>query len=160
LIRVVFLFSLLVSLVSGDVFTQGRTNVAINVGSAQSFGHTYTVIGVSGEYCAVDNLLIGGMYRNWSGGGPTQNEISLYSNYFIPLNYQFRPYAGVFGRQTYIDSPVIDDFSSYGFRGGLTFISSKNSYISIGYALEYYDTCVAFEKCYRSYPELSAGFSF
>ncbi|WP_428739771.1 hypothetical protein [Sulfurimonas sp.] len=158
--RIVFLFSLLVVVLNGDVFSKGKANLGLYVGGAQSFGYSYTIIGVSGEYYVADNLSLGGMYRNWSGSGPTQNEVSLYSNYFLPVDKRFKPYVGAFGRKTYIDSPVIDDFGSYGFRGGLSIITSNNSYISLGYAIEYFDSCVESEDCYRSYPELSAGISF
>lgn len=134
--------------------------MGVYLGAGESFNHSYTIMGVSGEYCVVDNLAVGAMYRTWFGGGPTQNELSLYSNYFFALQSNMRPYVGAFVRRTFISSELIDDFNSYGFRGGLSVITSQNSYISFGYAVEYYDTCVYLDQCKRTYPELTVGISF
>jgi hypothetical protein len=152
------------SVVYGDLFSKGKTDIGLYLGASSSMNYTYTVVGVSGNYFIADNLSIGGMYRNWFGSGPTQNEISLFTNYYVPLDRKFRPYIGIFGRKTYVSSDKIDDFASYGARAGMSMTTSKNSYFSLGYAIEYYDNCVATglfsSECSRSYPELIFGLSF
>ncbi|QOP42019.1 hypothetical protein [Sulfurimonas marina] len=160
MIRVLVLFSLLATLVSGDVFTKGKTNLNFLVGSGDTYNRSYGIVGVGAEYCVVDNLAVGVNYRAWLGAEPTFNELSLRTDYYISLDRKLRPYLGAFVKETFINSSVYDDFTSYGFRGGLSVITSKNTYISFGYTVEYYDTCEPSEQCYRKYPELTVGLSF
>ena len=149
----------------GDIFSKGKADVGVSLGASNSYEYNYTVVGVSGNYFIVDNLGVGGMYRSWFGSGPTQNELSVFTNYYIPVHKQFRPYVGVFGRKTFVSGNEIADFYSYGGRAGVGFVTSKNSYLSVGYAIEYYSNCFdsVFGKsseCHRSYPELVFGLSF
>ncbi len=158
--RIFFLLSLFLSVVKGDVYSKGNVNLGITVGSATSFNETYTFAGISGEYCVVDNLAAGSAYRRWFGKGPSLDEFSLYSSYFFYFDKKIRPYGGVFVRETLVRGGVINDFFSYGLRGGISYIPRKNSYVTFGYAMEYYDKCVLSEKCHRSYPELNIGIAF
>lgn len=148
------------SLLHADQFSQGKTSLGVYFGAGSSLGYNYTVAGISGYYFVSTNLAVGGMYRNWFGNGPTQNEVSVFSNYYIPLDKKFRPYVGIFARQTYIDSDIIQDYGSYGARGGVSIITSSNSYVSLGYAVEYYDRCGVAGECHNTYPEVLLGFSF
>ena len=157
-IKKVFLSLCLVSsFLNSDVFEKGKLGVGVTLGTSQSYNNTYTIAGLSANYFVVDNLNVGIAYRGWFGGTPTKNELSLSTNYFIPLSEQFRPYIGLFVRETFV-SDGFRDFESYGARGGLAFIN-ENTYVSIGYAYEEYGNCL-FGECSNSYPELIFGLSF
>lgn len=158
--KVVFLFFFLVSFINADIFSKGKMSIGAYLGKGESFERSYTIGGVNAEYCVVDNLAVGGLYRAWFGNTPTLNEFSLYSNYYFPVDRKFRPYLGVFLRQTSLSSELVDDFTSYGLRGGVSIIANRNAYVSLGYAAEYYDSCIFSDHCYRTYPELTLGISF
>lgn len=163
--KIAIFLVLLSSLIYGDIFSKGKIDLGISVGASSSYGYSYTVAGVGGNYFVMDDVAVGGMYRVWFGNAPTQNELSLYTNYYIPIDKNIRPYIGLFGRKTFVNSSVINDYGSYGGRVGIGYITSHTSYFSIGYALEYYDNCIdgvstRSDECYRSYPEIVFGISF
>ncbi len=151
---------LTVSLLSGDVFTQGKTSLGFYLGAGEALENSYMLAGFNAEYCVVDNVAVGGLYRIWFGGDPTLNEISVYSNYYFPLDRIYRPYIGGFLRQTLTNSDTIRDFASYGLRGGLIMLTAQNSYIAFGYVAEYYDKCLSTNECQKAYPEITVGLSF
>ena len=151
--------SLSFSSVSGDVFLKGKSNVGVSVGAASSYGETYTLVGITGNYFVIDNLSVSGYYRGWFGATPTQHELSLGTNYYMPLTRKFRPYGGVFFREHFVSGAGYDDFFAYGVRGGVSMVNTNNTYLSVGYAYEVYGDC-QFSECSNSYPELIAGFSF
>jgi len=150
---------LFVTVLSADIFEKGKANMGVSIGAANSLNQTYTIFGINASYFIVDNLAVGLRYRGWFGATPTQNEVAVDANYYIPLNQKFRPYIGAFVRQTFVNSDIIDDFVSYGARGGLALTMSKNSFISAGYAIEYYDNCQVGD-CSTSYPEFVFGLAF
>lgn len=158
--RIIFLVSLFLSLLNGDIYSKGSKNIGFTLGTSSSFNQTYTFLGINGEYCVVDNLAVGAAYRSWFGGDPSQNEISVYSNYFFPVDKKVRPYLGAFVRETFVSGGLIKDFFSYGARAGVSVITTKNSYFTIGYAIEYYENCVYAGQCHRTYPEVSIGLAF
>lgn len=113
----IFLLLLLsfVTLNSAEIFMKSSSNVGVSVGAASSYGQDYMLVGISGSYFVVDNLSVDFYYRGWFNATPTQHELSIGSNYYIPLSRKFRPYAGLFTRQTI----VIDraDYGTVGVRG-------------------------------------------
>jgi len=156
---VVAMFLVFSAVVNADIFEKGKSNIGVSIGAANSLNQTYTIFGINASYFIVDNLAVGLRYRGWFGATPTQNEVAVDANYYIPLNQKFRPYVGAFVRQTFVNSDIIDDYASYGARGGLALTMSKNSFISVGYAIEYYDNCQVGD-CSTSYPEFVLGLAF
>jgi hypothetical protein len=160
--KLILALMLLGSFVSADIFEKGRSNVGVSLGAGSSYGNTYTLVGVSGNYFLVNNLALGMAYRGWFGASPTQNELSLGANYYLPISEKFRPYLGAFARETFISDH--DDFSSYGARAGVAITMSSNSYVSVGYAYEEYSNCVEIlnrsKSCSSSYPEVVFALSF
>ena len=146
------------SLANADIFDKGKVNLGVSMGAGSSYGNTYTLLGVSANYFAVDNLSVGISYRGWFGSTPTQTEIALSANYYVPLNEKIHPYAGLFTRHTFISE--YEDFQSYGARAGAAVTMSKNSYIGFGYAYEQYSNCVGDNECSTSYPEVVFALSF
>jgi hypothetical protein len=161
IIKRVVIFSLsflLASSLQADIFAKGKSNLGLSVGAASSYGETYTVVGLSGHYFVADNVSIAGYYRGWLGASPSQNELSVGVNYFLPLVSKVRPYAGLFVREHFVSG--YDDFTAYGVRGGVSVISGGNSFVSLGYAYESYTNCQYDGECSNSYPEIIVGVSF
>jgi len=156
--RVLFLVLLLGSILQADIFDKGRSNVGLSLGAGTSFGETYTIVGVNANYFVMDNLNVGISYRGWFGATPTQNELSLLTNYFIPVNEKFRPYVGAFVKKLFVSD--MRDFESLGARGGVAMLMSKNSFVSVGYAYEQYFNCPDSFECSNSYPEVIFSLSF
>ena len=52
------------------VFSQGRTHLAVVVGSGYAFDDDYTVLGVGASYYLADGLNIGLYAESWTGGDP------------------------------------------------------------------------------------------
>jgi len=154
-----FLLSLLLlsSAVNADIFSKDRASFGVSLGAGYSYSKSYTLVGLSGDYFVVDNLNVGVSYRGWFGATPMQNELSLSTNYFIPLSQKFRPYIGAFIRETFVEGYT--NYESYGARGGVAMVN-KNSYVSVGYAYEQFSSCRSNNECSSSYPELVFGFSF
>ena len=151
------------SLVHADFFAKSNTSVGVAIGSSSiSRGfktETYTILGVNADYFVIDNLSVGLGYRGWFGGTPTLNQVTIPVTYYIPVSQKIRPYAGVFGRETFV-SGEYDDYESYGVRGGVTMILSKNSYIGVGVVQEYYGSTKFQESSSSTYPEFIFAFSF
>jgi hypothetical protein len=150
--------TILGSLLYADIFDKGRSNVSGSVGLGSSMGNTYSIVGVNADYMLFDNISAGASYRGWFGADPMQNEISGRVNYYLPLNKKIYPYAGVFIKDTFVSG--YRDFVSYGTRGGISMITRKNMFASVGYVYEVYDTCVYKDECSTSYPEFIFGLSF
>jgi len=155
--KVLIILALLSSFANADIFSKNRASFGVSLGAGYSYGNTYTLVGLSGNYFVVDNLSIGVSYRGWFGATPMQNELALSTNYFIPVSQKFRPYLGAFVRETFVEG--YDNYESYGARGGVAMIN-KNSYVSIGYAYEQFSSCRFNNECSSSYPELVFGLSF
>lgn len=143
---------------NADIFAKKASNVGVSVGSAYSYGQQYILVGISGSYFVMDNLNINLYYRGWFNATPTQNELSVGSTYYIPLNKKIRPFIGVFTRQTFVSG--FSDYGSIGARGGFALVNTKNTYASFGYAFEQYTNCPARMECSNSYPEIVFGLSF
>jgi hypothetical protein len=146
------------SILQADMFDKGRSNVGVSIGAGTSLGGTYTIFGLNANYFVIDNLNVGVSYRGWFGATPTQNELSVATNYFVPLDAKFRPYGGVFVKKTFVSEER--DFESYGVRGGVAVVMSKNSFLSLGYAYEQYSNCPVASECSNSYPEVIFALSF
>jgi len=156
--KIVLSIAMLSSLLNADMFEKGKSNVGVSLGAGSSYNGTYTLVGVNANYFALDNLAVGVMYRGWFGVDPMRNELSLSTNYFIPVSEKFHPYLGAFVRETFVEG--FDAYESYGARGGLAITTSKNSFVSFGYVYEEYSNCILDNECSSSYPEIIFGLSF
>lgn len=156
----IFLLLLLAfaTLNSAEIFMKSSSNVGVSVGAASSYGQDYVLVGISGSYFVLNNLSVDLYYRGWLNATPTQHELSIGSNYYIPISRKFRPYAGLFSRQTIVSNRA--NYGTIGVRGGVALINTKNTYASFGYAYEQYLNCPAEMECSNSYPEILFGVSF
>jgi len=156
--RLFLLLYLALSLLHADMFEKGNKNISASVGVGSAYDNTYTIAGVNGHYFIVDNLAVGLGYRGWFGSSPTMNELVVDGTYFFPLNRKFRPYLGVFARETFVSGD--NDYQSYGGKAGLAVSMSPNSYMGFAYVIEYYSQCNNSGECSNSYPEVVFGLSF
>ena len=156
--KIAFIILFLLSVVHADIFVKGNKNIGASIGAGSSYGNTYTIVGLYGNYFIVDNLALGVGYRGWFGASPEMHELLLEGNYYIPFKNNIRPYLGLFTRQTFVQS--YDDYQSYGAKAGVAFTTGKNSYVGIAYVLEYYSRCNDANECSNSYPEVVFGLSF
>ena len=160
--RILLALALITSVANADFFVKGNTSVGIVLGtSSVSYGrHTenYTIVGVNADYFVIDNLSLGLGYRGWFGGTPSRNQITVPATYYIPISEKFRPYAGAFVRKTFV-SDGFSDYDSYGMRGGVTMVLSRNSYLGVGVIQEYYSGG-NFADSSSTYPEFIFAFSF
>jgi len=161
--KVLLGLALVSSLVHADFFVKGNTSVGVVLGSGSvSYGprHTenYTIFGVNADYFVIDGLSVGLGYRGWFGGSPTKNQLTVPVTYYLPISEKFRPYAGVFVRETFVSGDY-DNYESYGMRGGVTMTISRNSYIGVGVVQEYYSIDGNNDSSTTS-PEFILAFSF
>ena len=156
----ILLFLFIVSVSYAGFFNKGNSSVGVVLGAGSSNNESYTVAGVSADYFVTDGLSIGAGYRGWFGIDPTVNQLTVSTNYYLPVTKKFHPYVGGFIRETFVSGN--EDYESYGARGGLAVTMSKNSYMSFGYIYEEYGNCTesVFRECSSSYPELVFSLSF
>jgi len=146
------------SIYAGGLFSVGSKNVGVTVGTDNSFGNSYTVLGANVNYFVVDNLSIGASYQAFLGSDPKINEVTVPVTYHVPIEgTTYRPYIGAFYNQTFIDDPY-KDYNIYGGRVGLSLQTSLNSFMSFGWVQEFSTSDKDRDK--KGYPEISAGFSF
>ena len=154
------IFTLLLSssLYSLGLFSVGHKNVGVTVGTDNSFGNNYTVLGVNVNYFIVDNLSVGASVQSFLGGSPSINQITVPVTYHIPVGSStFTPYIGGFYNHTFIESPF-NDYNIYGGRAGVSLQTSPNSFMSFGWVQEFSNDGKNVDT--RGYPELTGGFSF
>ena len=143
---------------AGGVFSIGSKNVGLTVGSDNSLGNNYTVIGANVNYFVVDNLSLGASYQMFLGGTPDIQQLNVPVTYYLPLeNTTYRPYLGAFYNHTFIDEPY-DDANIYGGRAGVSLQTSPSSFMSFGWVQEFSKNGEESES--RGYPEVTGGFSF
>jgi len=147
-----------VATLNAEIFMKNSSNIGLSVGAASSYGKEYVLVGLSGSYFVMDNLSLNLYYRGWFNATPTQHELSVGANYYVPLSRKLRPYFGVFTRQTLVSGH--SGYDTVGVRGGVALINTKNTYASFGYAYEQYLNCSGRLECSNSYPEILFGISF
>lgn len=145
---------------AANLFLKGSKGIGVVLGSGSvNFGlksENYIIGGVSLSYFVMNNLELGVGYRGWFGGDPTLHQVTIPATYYFPLKGKVRPYGGGFVRQTWSsDSNIIDDYNSYGGRLGVVMITSRNSYVGIGWVQEYYDDCDQWKDCSNGYAEFT-----
>lgn len=141
-----------------DPFSSGKKNFGVTVGTDNSFGNNYTVVGANVNYFIVDNLSIGASYNAFLGNSPSINEVTVPVTYHVPIEgTSYRPYVGAFYNQTFIDDPY-NDYNILGGRVGISLQTSMNSFMSLGWVQEFSTSDKNQKK--KGYPEISAGFSF
>ncbi len=142
----------------GGVFSVGSKNVGFTLGTDNSFGNNYTVLGATVNYFIVDNLSLGASYQAFLGGTPDINQVTVPVTYHLPLeNTTYRPYLGAFYNKTFMEKPY-NDYDIYGGRAGLSVQTSQNSFMSFGWVQEFSNT--GNDNDNRGYPEFTGGFSF
>ena len=142
----------------GGVFSVGSKNVGFTVGTDNSFGNNYTVLGANVNYFIIDNLSLGASYQAYLGGNPDINQVTVPVTYHLPLeNTTYRPYLGAFYNRTFMEKPY-NDYNIYGGRAGLSMQTSQNSFMSFGWVQEFSNDAIDNEN--RGYPEFTGGFSF
>ncbi len=142
----------------GGVFSVGSKNVGFTLGTDNSFGNNYTVLGATVNYFIVDNLSLGASYQAFLGGTPDINQVTVPVTYHLPLeNTTYRPYLGAFYNRTFMEKPY-NDYDIYGGRAGLSVQTSQNSFMSFGWVQEFSNT--GNDNDNRGYPEFTGGFSF
>ncbi len=154
------LFLILSSLIyaDGEPFLAGKKSFGVTVGTDNSFGNSYTVVGANVNYYVIDNLSVGASYNAFLGDSPNLNELTVPVTYYIPIEgVSYRPYIGAFYNQTFIEDPY-NDYNILGGRIGVSLQTSMNSFMSLGWVQEFSTSDKNREK--KGYPEISAGFSF
>ena len=147
-------------IVAGGVFSVGNKHMGFTIGTDNSFGNNYTVLGANINYFIVDNLSIGASYQTYLGDDPTINDITVPVTYYIPLEgTSYRPYLGAFYNHTFIDDPY-EDYDIYGGRLGFSLQTSTNTFVSFGWVQEFTNSSGDDDTESRGYPEVSAGFAF
>lgn len=153
------LFLLFSSLIYAEnPFESGNKNFGLTVGTDNSFGNNYTVVGANVNYYVIDNLSIGASYNAFIGDSPNINEVNVPVTYHIPIEgVSYRPYIGAFYNQTFIDDHF-NDYNIFGGRIGVSLQTSINSFMSLGWVQEFSTSDNNQKK--KGYPQISAGFSF
>jgi len=142
------------------VFSQGRTHLAVVVGSGYAFDDNYTVLGVGASYYLADGLNIGLYAESWTGGDPGIYKITPSVQYVFYQVPHVSPYLGAFYRRTYIDN--LSDLNSVGGRAGVYVAAGRNAYFGAGAVYESYLDCneAFYSDCSDTYPEISFTFVF
>ena len=157
--RKTILFLLFSSLIYAESqFKSGNKNFGLTLGTDNSFGENYTMVGANVNYYVIDNLSIGASYNAFIGESSNINEVTVPVTYHIPIEgVSYRPYIGAFYNQTFIDKPS-DDYNIFGGCIGVSLQTSINSFMSLGWVQEFSTSDKNQKK--RGYPQISAGFSF
>ena len=156
--KAILLLLLINTVYSEGIFSSGNKNFGVTVGTDNSFGNSYTVVGVNVNYYVIDNLSVGASYNTFLGDSPSVNEVTVPVTYHIPIEgVSYRPYVGAFYNQTFIEEPF-KDYNIWGGRIGVSLQTSINSFMSLGWVQEFSTSDKKREK--KGYPEISAGFSF
>ena len=146
--------------IQADPFKEGSIRVSIVVGSGQTFGDDYTIIGLGAGYYVKDGLELGLDGEAWLGGDPDIYKLSPQAKYILSTQSRLRPYIGAFYNHSFIDN--YDDLDTIGGRGGVYFVQNERWFIGVGAAYESYLDCD--EKIYSScddiYPEITVSFTF
>ncbi len=145
------------SAVYGGVFDSGHRNIALTVGAGSGYGSSYTIVGLTANYFALNGLSVGLGYRGWLGGDPAINEVDVPVTWYVPVNGYLRPYAGGFYRHTFIGGDY-SDYDTWGGRAGISVVQG-NGYFSVGWVQEWYSHDNG-DDTTRGYPEVTAGMSF
>jgi len=149
-----------VNVIQADPFNKGSLRVSIVVGSGQTLGDDYTIIGLGAGYYVKDGLELGLDGEAWLGGDPDIYKLSPQAKYILSTQSRLRPYIGAFYSHSFIDS--YDDLDTIGGRGGVYFIQDERWFVGVGAAYESHLNCD--EKIYSScddiYPEITVSFTF
>lgn len=97
-------------------------SVGIKLSSANIGQESYTIVGASINYFAMDNLSVGAGLEYWFSGSPSVSKATLDSTYYIPLNEEFKPYAGLLYSHYFIENN--ESVGAYGYRAGIAYIKS------------------------------------
>ena len=146
--------------IQADPFKEGSLRVSIVVGSGQTLGNDYTIIGLGAGYYVKDGLELGVDGEAWLGGDPDIYKLSPHANYILPTQSRLRPYVGAFYNHLFIDH--YDDLDTIGGRGGVYFMQDEQWFIGIGAVYESYLDCdeKTYNSCEDIYPEITFSFSF
>lgn len=161
--KLFLILSLFIASIEASEFEKGSIGVGLSlgVGSMEVANKTqqYTLAGANIDYFVIDDFSVGLRYLGWFGGTPSLSEVSLPLNYYYPYSKSFRPFGGVFIKQTFA-SDGYSDYNSYGARIGGLMNFSKRAYLRIGIVQENYSDCTWHKECSIAYPEAVLLFAF
>ncbi len=140
------------------MFSQGSKSVGIKLGSASVGNEEYAILGLKGNYFAVNDLSLGLGYEKWFSGDPDIQKVTAETTYYIPAHEEVRPYLGLLYRRIIIGGGL-DDVNAYGYRAGIAFVSD-DFLISAGIVQEKYDSAQRVFGDTETYAELIIGFVF
>jgi outer membrane protein W len=164
--KVLISLLLLSSVSYAELFQKGNIGLGVVIGSGSISTNTnvenYTLAGMNVDYFIVDDLSVGLAYLGWFGGEPSLNQVTIPVNYYIPLSEKFRPYIGVFLRETFVNDKnnYYKDYESYGAKIGLAYVLSKKAYLGFGVISEVYGSNNFYSNSGSTYPEITIAFSF
>lgn len=132
-------------------------SVGIKLSSANVGQESYTIVGASINYFVIDNLSVGAAYEYWFSGTPSVSKASLDSTYYLPINEEIKPYAGLLYSRYFIENT--SDVDAYGYRAGVAYIKSP-MILSAGIKQEKYTSDNASFQDEDPTAEFVVGFSF
>jgi hypothetical protein len=142
-------------------FNRGASRLSLQVGSTRAFDTTYTVIGLGAGYFVRDGLELGLDGDAWfQSNAPDIYRISPGVRYIVYSMANFKPYAGIFYRRSFIEDS--DDQNEAGGRAGITFLSGPRSMFSVGLVYDVRLDCdkAVYSSCSDLYTELSFAVLF
>ncbi|MEJ2179029.1 MAG: hypothetical protein P8Y28_00995 [Gammaproteobacteria bacterium] len=146
--------------ISASPFDRGRSNIAISAGSGSAFNDDYIILGLGYGYYLTNGLQLGIGFDFWLNGSPSVYQVTPEIQYVFHQVPKVKPYIGAFYTRSYIEN--YDDLDAVGYRAGLYFVTSGNTYIGIGGAYRKYQDCTesVYTDCSNTYTELSFLFTF
>ena len=138
---------------------RGRIALSLSIGSQDSFGEDYLLVGAGVGYFVLDGLELGLDGVRWFGGDPGISVVSPGLRYVaVPLGWPVLPYVGGFYTHYFIGGPF-EDLDTVGARVGVVLHRGGGLVLGVGAIAErIVSDCD--EDCTSVYPELSIGFTF
>jgi hypothetical protein len=147
--------------VEKSLFGQGRTHASVTGGYASFNNKDYFVLGLGAGYNLLDGLEAGMGGEVWTGSKPNIYTVSPQLNYFLPLDFQWKPYLGGFYKKTFYQTDF-KNLDSAGARAGLAFPLATHAYATAGIVYEKFLNCDSsiYTSCSQTYPEFGIALSY
>jgi hypothetical protein len=145
---------------SQGLFDKGTKQLSVIVGSTQSFGEDYLVLGVGFGYYMFNGLELAINWQSWLGGDPSVNQLTPSVTYVFRNSSNVDPYLGALYRWTFISD--LDDLTAWGGRAGVYIATGRKSALGLGAVYIQYNDCntTTYTDCSDTYPELSYTVTF
>ncbi len=141
-------------------FSKNSTSVGVVLGSGSAYNDNYYILGGSIGYYVLKGLEIGVDGQYWFSGDPSIFKISPQIRYVFTQPKVIKPYVGVFYSHAFVDSDILSDRDSYGYRAGAYFSTDNRVYIGGGIVYEEDLDCPKGFDCSYTYPEILFQVSF